>query len=247
MYIEPTASLRLQEPAALNLSSRINAALDAVDLGLQRAKRPILTTKFGPQSAVLLHLVTQVRPSIPVIWVDTGYNTAATRAFATQIVSKLDLNLKTYAPDVPWNGAVPATDDPQRDAFAEHVKLEPFRRALEEQHPDVWVTALRREQTEFRDGLSLFQKAHGDILKVCPLLDWRDEDMTAVSAAAGTREAVESRQESATTASSEQKNKSNHSTILLSLLPVQYSARALTLTSLVTRALALCFFTDSPL
>jgi len=179
MYMQSSNALRLQEPAALNITSRIHSALDAVDLGLQRAQKPILTTKFGPQSAVLLHLVSQVRPDIPVIWVDTGFNTNATLASAELITSKLDLNLKTYRPLSSWEGPVPDTFDPAREKFSEQVKLEPFRRALEEHEPDVWVTALRREQTEFRDGLSLFQKAKGEILKVCPLLDWRDEDMEA--------------------------------------------------------------------
>lgn len=177
--MESTTSPRLQEPAALNISSRINSALDAIDLGLQRSQRPILTTKFGPLSAVLLHLVSQVKPDIPVIWVNTGFNTDATIAFAKQIVGALSLNLKTYLPEKPWKVEVPETFDPEFLDFSERVKLEPFRRALSDFEPDVWITALRREQTEFRDGLSLFQRGENETLKVCPLLDWRGADMEA--------------------------------------------------------------------
>ncbi len=179
MYMQDNHAFRLHEPAALNITSRINAALDAVDLGLQRAKNPIITTKFGPQSAVLLHLVTQVRPDIPVIWVDNGYNTEATLKFVGFLTDHLELNLDTYRPQFPWKDAVPDAFDPNREAFSEQVKLEPFRRALQVHNPDVWITALRREQTEFRDGLSLFQKSRGDVLKICPLLDWREIDMEA--------------------------------------------------------------------
>lgn len=177
--MESSSSLRLQEPAALNITSRINSALDAIDLGLQRAQRPIISTKFGPQSAVLLHLTTRIRPDIPVIWADTGFNTDATIRYAEKITELLDLNLKIYRPHLPWQKAIPESFDSEREEFSEQVKLEPFRRALAEHDPDVWVTALRREQTKFRDGLSLFQRAKDEVLKVCPLLDWRDEDMDA--------------------------------------------------------------------
>ncbi|MEM9277766.1 MAG: phosphoadenosine phosphosulfate reductase family protein [Pseudomonadota bacterium] len=179
MYMESSSSLRLQEPATLNITTRINTAIDIVDLGLQRAKRPILTTKFGPQSAVLLHLVTQVSPGIPVVWVNTGFNTDATLKFAETISCRLDLNLQEYRPLQPWDGDIPEIHNPEREAFADQVKLEPFRRALSEFNPDIWVTALRREQTEFREGLSPFQRDRNDIIKICPLLDWRDVDMDA--------------------------------------------------------------------
>ncbi|MEM9331698.1 MAG: phosphoadenosine phosphosulfate reductase family protein [Pseudomonadota bacterium] len=179
MFMESSSALRLQEPAALNITARINAALDTLDLGLQRAKSPIVTTKFGPQSAVLLHLVTLVRRDIPVIWINTGYNTPSTPKFVETVANRLDLNLHEFGPSKPWAGAIPDQDPSQMDAFSEHVKLEPFRRALSFFEPDIWVTALRREQTEFRSHLSLFQKGENDILKICPVLDWRDLDMEA--------------------------------------------------------------------
>lgn len=182
MIHESPENLRLQEPSALNIMSRINAALDIIDLGLSRANRPIITTKFGPQSSVLLHLVTKVMPNIPVVWADTGFNTPATREFANNLARDLNLNLHHYVPLNPWRDVIPAEHDPQRDEFVEQVKLEPFRRALSEQDPDIWITGLRREQTEFRDGLSPFQHVQDGIVKVCPLIDWREADMTAYAA-----------------------------------------------------------------
>lgn len=179
MYQEPLHTQRIHEPAALNLTSRINSAMDIVDLGLQRARRPIITTKFGPQSAVLLHLATRLKPDIPVIWVDTGFNTDATLCSARQITEMLKLDLRIYKPSHPWQDVVPALDDPLRPEFSERVKLEPFRRALEELDPDSWLTALRREQTEHREAMSPFQKTNGTILKVCPLIDWREAEMEA--------------------------------------------------------------------
>ena len=56
----------------------------------------VVTTSFGIQSAVMLHLATQVRPDIPVVWIDTGYLPEETYRFASELTDRLDLNLRTY-------------------------------------------------------------------------------------------------------------------------------------------------------
>lgn len=84
----------------------------------------------------MLHMLTQVKPDIRVIWMDSGYNTEATYRFADEVTKRLNLNLKIYLPRrsrahrEALEGAVPALDDPRHAAFTEEVKLEPFARAL---------------------------------------------------------------------------------------------------------------------
>ena len=56
----------------------------------------VMTTSFGIQAAVMLHLVTKVIPDIPVIWVDTGYLPPETYKFAEELTDRLKLNLKVY-------------------------------------------------------------------------------------------------------------------------------------------------------
>jgi len=71
---------------------RVQWAVDTYGDGL------VLTTSFGIQAAVMLHLVTQIVPKIPVIFIDTGYHFPETYRFAAELTKKLDLNLKTYVP-----------------------------------------------------------------------------------------------------------------------------------------------------
>ena len=59
-----------------------------------------LTTSFGIQSALMLHLVTRHKPDIPVIWIDTGYLPAETYQYAQQLTERLGLNLHVYQADV---------------------------------------------------------------------------------------------------------------------------------------------------
>lgn len=121
--------------------------LVAWTLGL--GKSSIVTTNFRPFEAVILHLVTQVQPDVPVVWMDNGYNTEATYRFADDVTKQLGLNLQIYLPRrsrahrEAVEGPTPALHDPRHAAFTQEVKLEPFARALRETAPKVWFTALR--------------------------------------------------------------------------------------------------------
>ena len=86
-----------QELARVNAElGRDAAALVRWALGLGQTS--IVTTNFRPFEAVILHLVTQVKPDVPVVWMDNGYNTAATYQFADAVTRQLGLNLKIYLP-----------------------------------------------------------------------------------------------------------------------------------------------------
>ncbi|HZR36270.1 MAG TPA: phosphoadenosine phosphosulfate reductase family protein [Nevskia sp.] len=167
---------------------RINAQLgdqpeQLVDWALGLGRRAIVTTNFGPFAAVLLHMVTRARPDIPVLMVDTGYGTESTYRYADELSRLLRLDLHTYVPRrtramrEALEGPAPTPDDPRHAAFTEEVKLEPFRRALAELRPEVWFTALRQDQTEFRAGLKPVTLSREGILKVSPVFHWSSRQM----------------------------------------------------------------------
>lgn len=150
---------------------------------LTQAKNPIITTNFRPYESAILHLVAKQRPDITVLWVDSGYNTDATYQFANKVIRDLNLNVITYIPkqtaayrDATMNG-IPGIDNPQHDEFTDQVKLEPFRRALDELKPDVWFNAIRKDQTEFRQGLDVLSLSKDGVLKVAPLFEKTDADL----------------------------------------------------------------------
>lgn len=145
--------------------------------------KAIVTTNFGPYSAVILHMVVQIQPDMPVLWVDSGYSTRKTYLFAEKLISDLKLNVHVYNPqqsaarrDVIMG--IPDVDDPQHEEFTRQVKLEPFGRALQEMAPDIWLTAIRKEQTEFRKGLQIVTQGQpGGVLKVAPVFHWAEVDL----------------------------------------------------------------------
>ena len=151
-------------------------ALTRWALGL--GQRAIVTTNFRPFEAVILHLVTQVQPDVPVVWMDNGYNTEATYRYADEVTKQLGLNLKIYLPlrsrahREAVDGPTPALDDPRHAAFTQEVKLEPFARALRETAPQVWFTALRATDSAVRAQMEPVSINPDGLIKVAPLLHW---------------------------------------------------------------------------
>ena len=136
--------------------------MDILATALDAAKHPIISTSFSAYSAVLLHMVQKVRPGTPVVWCDTGFNTAATYRFVDQLVERLDLNLKVFQPalsaahlEAHYKG-IPEIGSPEHTEFTKVVKLEPFNRAFSELKPDLWINGIRREETEFRKSQDIF-------------------------------------------------------------------------------------------
>ena len=121
----------------------------------------MVSTSFGRDAAALLHLISELAPEMPAIWVDTGFATAETRDFAHQLTERLDLNLQTYRPAQPAISVLHefGVSDPldladaDREGFVQQVKLQPFQRAVDEWQPKIWLTGIRAEETEFRRGL----------------------------------------------------------------------------------------------
>ena len=94
-----TISMTLDQITKANAELRNQSALEVVRWAIAQASgRAIVSTNFRPYEAVILHLVTQVQPDIPVLWVDHGYNRPATYKHAEQLKSQLKLNINAYLP-----------------------------------------------------------------------------------------------------------------------------------------------------
>ncbi len=169
----------------LELNKKLrDSSLDEVLLwALSNAKKPVITTNFGPYSATLLHAVSSVFPDIPVIWCDSGYNTKETYQFAQRTTDLLGLNLKIYTPKytVAFRealGGIPEASGPEFLNFVEEVKLQPLQRAFEDFQPDLWFTNIRRSQTEFRSELDILSKSSRGVLKISPFVYLEDADLS---------------------------------------------------------------------
>ncbi|MEO9513389.1 MAG: phosphoadenosine phosphosulfate reductase family protein [Flavobacteriaceae bacterium] len=173
-----------EEIESLNRQFKGISPQEIISWALRNGTAPVVTTNFRPYEVAILHAVTDVNKNIPIVWCDTGYNTPQTYKHAEELISRLDLNIKLYVPkqtsshrDVVMG--IPQIDDPLHKTFTEQVKLEPFRRAMEEHKPDVWFTNLRKGQTAHRDSLDVLSLGNDGVLKVSPFYYWSDTQLDA--------------------------------------------------------------------
>lgn len=162
--------------AAMSAQDRIAWAFDSL------AGPHALSTSFGVQSAVSLHLLTQAKPDIPVILVDTGYLFPDTYRYADQLVQRFGIDLKVYRPQIGiawmearfgklWENGI---DGLQR--YNQLRKVEPMQRALRELGVRSWFAGLRRSQSASRANIEFLELRNGR-WKLHPIADWDDIDV----------------------------------------------------------------------
>ena len=143
----------------------------------------VMSTSFGIQSAVTLHLVSQIHPSTPVIWIDTGYRPQETYEYAETLTNLLDLNLY-----VARSKLSPADMEAQFGRLWESEsvedlnlydrlrKVEPMQEALASLNATGWISGLRSEQTEYRKKLPRVKRKNG-LYRIYPILSWSNRDI----------------------------------------------------------------------
>ena len=166
----------------LNQQFKDKQPQEIISWAIDQAAKAVVTTNFRPYEVAILHAVTEVDSSIPVIWCDTGYNTPNTYRHAEELIDRLNLNIKLYVPKQTSSHrdavmGIPGIEDPKHQLFTEQVKLEPFKRAMEEHRPDVWFTNLRKGQTALRDSLDVLSLSKDGVLKVSPFYHYSDSEL----------------------------------------------------------------------
>ncbi|HEY4990431.1 MAG TPA: phosphoadenylyl-sulfate reductase [Opitutaceae bacterium] len=171
------------DPAAVAQKLSEASAGDRVSWAIGRYGRSlVLSTSFGAQAAVMLHLATRLAPDIPVVFVDTGYLFPETYRFADELTKRLRINLKVYrALESPaWiearHGRLWENGADGLAAYNQIAKVEPMQRALTELGAHAWLAGLRRVQSSTREQLTVLSEQDGRA-KILPIVDWSDRDV----------------------------------------------------------------------
>lgn len=169
---------------SVNASLRHASAQEVVQWALTQNAPTIATTSMGRNAALMLHLVSQLDSTVPTIWVDTGYNLRDTYIVAERLIRDLELDIHVYSPQMTSErrnaimGGIPTIDEEERHtAFTEEVKLEPFNRALQDFQPRIWLTGIRREETQHRKSLDIVSRDNRGIIKVAPIFYWSEDEV----------------------------------------------------------------------
>ena len=142
----------------------------------------VLSSSFGIQSAVMLHLVTSVNPDIPVVLIDTGYLFEETYQFIGQLTERLNLNLEVYQSEQSsaWQEArYGKLWEQGLEGLKQYNyinKVEPMCHAFNKLEVGSWFAGLRRQQSSSRSELPVLRIQDGRF-KMHPIIDWSNRDV----------------------------------------------------------------------
>jgi phosphoadenosine phosphosulfate reductase len=144
----------------------------------------VMSSSFGAESALLIHMATQHLPGIRVVMVDTGYLFPETWQHMEALRRRLDLNVWVYRTrndPIAWlvrNGEGKADWRSDVDRCCAANKNEPMERAMAELRPAAWLRGIRRNQADTRRAARFVEwNSRYGCLAVSPLLNWTTRDI----------------------------------------------------------------------
>jgi len=152
-------------------------ARDVIQRSLSSAETPCITSSFQAECVVLTHMLREVRPDVPVLFLDTFHHFAQTLAYRDELSERWGLNLINLRAQTPSVGLWQAEST---EACCKRHKVEPLFSALEGY--DTWFTALRRDQSPSRANLKEvepFNLPGRTISRVAPIAGWTARDVWA--------------------------------------------------------------------
>ena len=144
-----------------------------------------ITTSFGIQSSVILHMVQQcsLQKKIKIFWIDTGYLPSETYRYAERLINDLSLEIEVLQSELSparmesLYGKLWETNKPSDlDKYHKIRKLKPLEDALNKNKIYCWASGVRSEQTDNRNKMKFIDKIR-QRLSLRPLLNWKNKDI----------------------------------------------------------------------
>jgi phosphoadenosine phosphosulfate reductase len=164
------------------IEQKTQQARELITSLLAQPGQACVTSSFQSECVVLVHLLLEQRPNVPVLFLETGYHFPETLAYRDQLASDWKLNLHNLAARqsvADQESQFGILNQTAPDRCCKLRKVEPLFAGLEAY--DTWFTALRREQSPTRANLQpveSFKLPGGKALqKISPLADWTTRDV----------------------------------------------------------------------
>lgn len=140
-----------------------------------------LVSSFGTESAILLHLVAQIDPTLPIIFLETGKLFPETLAYRDELIARLGLtDVRSIRP----SGAQLAAYDPDGRLWEKDTdlccairKTNPLDEALV--NFEAWITGRKRSQSGTRASLQHVETGADGRITINPLAYWSDAELDA--------------------------------------------------------------------
>lgn len=139
------------------------------------------SSSFQTESVALLHMISQVCPEMPVIFVDTGFHFPETLRFRDELWKRYCLNITVVHPAVEKAQLLKKyghglySRDPDLCCYINKVK--PMQMAVSELGLEAIISGIRRGQTAHRKGLCVLETQQTGLLRIHPVINWNKRDL----------------------------------------------------------------------
>lgn len=166
-----------QQTSSLSLSEKVEISKTIIEYAINKYPRIFAACSFGKDSRVIVDLASQVRPDMPFVGIDTGYEFPETLAYAEELVRETGIRFRWVRPSEEARRRI---DEQYGDSFIRNdqykcceMKIPAIEGILGEY--EAWITGLRRDETEYRKSTKLIET--GRVTKINPIAFWNNEDV----------------------------------------------------------------------
>ena len=160
----------------VTLPDKIEHSKNLIKEAIEKYPRIAVAVSWGKDSMVLLHLVRQIKPDIPVFTVVTPFKPKETLEFKDRIIKEWNLNIREYRSR---EKPIPGLWQTDPDECCRIFKVEPTREAVKDL--DAWLTGLRKTEGRTRQDYKEVE-VRGNLVKINPILEWTELDIWKYSA-----------------------------------------------------------------
>ena len=140
-----------------------------------------MMTSFQISGMVILHLMQEINPELPVYFIDTGYHFPETLEFRDKIIEEFNINIHTVSSKMPKEdfeakyGNELYNTDP--DTCCKINKIEPQKRVMAESGFHHWISGIRKDQSATRSNHKVFMTDDKGMVRIHPLINWKWDDV----------------------------------------------------------------------
>jgi len=161
----------------MTLAEKVEISKLLVQHALEKYPRTFAACSFGKDSRVIVDLAAQVKPDIPFIGIDTGFEFPETLSYADDLVRETGIRFRWVKPSTEARRRI---DEEYGDSFIKNdqykcceMKIPAIESVMGEY--EAWITGLRRDETEHRSGTKLIE--YGRLVKINPIAFWTKDDV----------------------------------------------------------------------
>lgn len=156
------------------LESRIEEIFLNISNYNSNNKTIFVSSSFQTYSVPLLHLISKIDNSIPIVFLNTGFHFPETITFKNELRDKFDLNIIELESETPKSSQMDSSGMfhyVKDTSYCCHInKILPMENMIRQY--DVWVNGIRKDQNKNREGMPEKMEIRHNTERYHPMLNW---------------------------------------------------------------------------